>query len=355
MNGQKSISKVNINYSLPEKDTKLHTISFASFKRWMLSLSILISIIFFNMDIVSAAEPESSPSNTITFIIIFVILGISIALNVFFLIVLRKQVLSLKELKKSNKDLEVNLIEVKNDFRTFKSDCKRIFEGIKNSTKNNNTFKASEERFDNRAGLDEDKKYNHLSNSGKYNYYNGGSITLTQEDIYKEKENIYKENANSLESKLRMNSISSYGDGFILNNDTELINKYNYAQTHPEEQSKFLLEYNCRRIGVVNSVEWRANKNIEKIFDEMPAGDFYAITLAKKSIELALVLPRFGLTISKSNYDSGAIGEVYECTGYTDGSKYRNFTVLKPAVFRKTAQEQWTLVKEKRGELQLNS
>lgn len=114
--------------------------------------------------------------------------------------------------------------------------------------------------------------------------------------------------------------------------EEELISLYNRCVQGDQEADKreFLKRHKPIRIAVLNSQQRIKNSDEEARFGPGGDGDFMAIT---KSVNEYWIVPRFDLSINDANFGSGAIGNVFDCSGHKPGESFDNYTVIKPAIF----------------------
>lgn len=130
----------------------------------------------------------------------------------------------------------------------------------------------------------------------------------------------------------------------------EIRRLYNVAVDEPNRRKEFTQCYEPIRIGVDIDSERLRDGNVVPLFRRSSYGDLYALPI-EGSISYAVV-PRFALELQESNYESSAIGQVFDCPGYNPQENYHNMKAAKPAIFEfDPAKERWEL-KEK-GELDL--
>jgi hypothetical protein len=127
---------------------------------------------------------------------------------------------------------------------------------------------------------------------------------------------------------------------------------YNAAISNQEEQGRFMSQYRPARVNVVNAMERHENLDLEPEFKSAYNGDFFVVELQNSYSASFVVFPRFGLTISKSNYSAGAVGDVFECRDYDRRRLSGISQVVSPASFAREGHDHWTLTA--RGKLVLD-
>jgi len=115
----------------------------------------------------------------------------------------------------------------------------------------------------------------------------------------------------------------------------ELLSLYAHAQNDQSERSSFNKRLTPERIGVSNNLERQKDPRIQPIFKTDQNGDYQAIKIVDTSEEYA-VFPKFGLTITREVFNSGALSELYECPGMDTDSAYSRVTIEQPAFMRKS-------------------
>jgi hypothetical protein len=131
----------------------------------------------------------------------------------------------------------------------------------------------------------------------------------------------------------------------------KLVSAYHAALKNENERSRFREIYRISRIGVLNAMERRRDSNLYPVFQTASDGDYYAIEIGDQGRTKFAVVPRFDLTLQESNYVPGAIGIVFNCSGFNPNLRYRHFRLISPAFFAQAAGENWNLIET--GELEL--
>ncbi len=122
----------------------------------------------------------------------------------------------------------------------------------------------------------------------------------------------------------------------------KLFQSYNATVDNPRQRDEFTRLYRPVRVGTANAMKRRRDMNVKPIFQTANSGEYYALTVdGGKSYP---VMPCLGLTIQESIYNSGAMGQVFDCPGYNTKLRYRHAKIVKPAFFTPdSAEQQWTL------------
>ena len=119
---------------------------------------------------------------------------------------------------------------------------------------------------------------------------------------------------------------------------------YNAGVEDSNKRDEFTQRYRPTRIGVAGSSSTTPD------FQTSRYGDYFAVVVEGGT--RYAVVPYFDVTLQRSNYGPGAIGQVFDCPNYDPQLRYRRVKVVKPAFFEPDpAKQRWTL-KEK-GELDL--
>lgn len=119
---------------------------------------------------------------------------------------------------------------------------------------------------------------------------------------------------------------------------------YNTAINNPAEEGHFMKKYNPMLIDVPNAMQRLRNSDLEPIFVSADKGDFFLIELSDEGSTSFAVFPRLGLTISRSNYESGAISQVFKCPGFNPQFIFKITAVVKPAYFLRGRSNRWDIM-----------
>ena len=120
------------------------------------------------------------------------------------------------------------------------------------------------------------------------------------------------------------------------------------------KRNEFMGNYGSIRIGVAIDSERSPSRdrNVMPVFRRSDYGDLYALPI-EGSTSYAVV-PRFALELQESNYESSAIGQVFECPGYNSQENYPNVKVIEPALFESDpGKQQWEI--KNKGRLDLGT
>ncbi len=125
----------------------------------------------------------------------------------------------------------------------------------------------------------------------------------------------------------------------------KLCQSYNAIVDDPGQRDEFMRLYNPIRVTAINAMKRRRDPNVKPIFQTANNGEYYALSVDDRG--LYPVLPCLGLAIQESIYSPGAMGQVFDCPGYSPKFRYRRSKIVKPAFFTPDAAKQrWTLKKK---------
>ena len=110
-----------------------------------------------------------------------------------------------------------------------------------------------------------------------------------------------------------------------------LVDVYNGAVEDTRRRREFQRLYRVARFGVKNAEERLRQGNVTPVLQRADNGDFYVISTSQ--VSSFLVFPRLGMRIDDYNFSTNAIGEIFDCRGYSSGHVYDLVMLKEPAVF----------------------
>jgi hypothetical protein len=120
------------------------------------------------------------------------------------------------------------------------------------------------------------------------------------------------------------------------------IQLYNEVIKNSDRQGEFHKTYSPMRADLKNDQERRLNPGLEPEFKRSDSGKYYVVEIQDSGSTKLVVFPMFDLTISYKNYEVGAWGEVFQCTGYESGHFFKVNEVKSPAYFSRD-KDTWRL------------
>jgi hypothetical protein len=130
----------------------------------------------------------------------------------------------------------------------------------------------------------------------------------------------------------------------------EFVALYNRAVTDQLSREEFRERFKPLRIGTLNAVERSQNPTLQPEISETTDGNLFASVVSDDN--QYAVVPRLGFTIEAVSYGAGALGDVFsETDGHDPKLYYSRYRVVKPAIFKKRADDNWEL--ESPGKLDL--
>lgn len=141
----------------------------------------------------------------------------------------------------------------------------------------------------------------------------------------------YREKTQTTSENYDRDKFDSSLEGFNKTALKLVVEDYAQATAQPEKQQYFMEKYSPTTLDTQNANARLQNPELKPIFAKSPQGSFMAIKTDHEG--LFLIVPKFNFVLKDTNYNPGAVNEVFDCKNYYPGYKYSQIKLVRPAVF----------------------